>query len=96
MGLPWVPWCGKCATDVSLHRASGKGPVSCAFHQLDSPQLHQRVGTGSHLVGMGIATSSFSGAALLAQASADSLRGAKVPVFSLIDREHALAALSQE
>ena len=83
-------------TDLSLHRATGRGPVSCAFHWLGSPQLHQRVGTSSPLVKMGTATSGFSGAALLARASADSLGGAKEPAFFLITREWAPRAFSQE
>ena len=96
MGLPWLPWCGKCATNMSLHRAPGRGTVSCAFHWWDRPQLHQRMGTGTPLMGMGAATSSFSGTALLVQASADFLGGIKVPMFSMISREQAPAALSQE
>ena len=47
-------------------------------------------------MGMGTAASSFSGAALMAQASSDSLARAKAPVFSLIDKEQAPAALSKE
>ena len=96
MGLPWLSYCGKSATDVSLHRATGRGPVSCAFLQLSIQQLCQRVGTSSPLVKMDTATSRFSGAALLACASADYLGRAKVPVFSLIYREKALVALSRE
>ena len=96
MGLPWFPWYGKSATDVSLRRASDRGPVSCAFCQLGSPQLHHRAGTSSALVGLGTAASSISGAAVLMHASADSPGRAKEPVFSLINRERALAALSQE
>ena len=69
-----LPCCGKSATDVSLHRATGKCLVSCAFHWLGSTQLLQRVGTGGPLMGMG--------AAALACASADSLGGAEMPVFS--------------
>ena len=91
MGLPWFPWYGKSATDVSLHRASDRG--HCAFCQLGSPQLHHRAGTSSTLVGLGTAASSISGAAVLMHASADSPGRAKEPVFSLINRERALAAL---
>ena len=73
MDLPWLPWCGMSATDEkSLHRASGKGPVSCTFLQLGSPQISQGTGTSSPLMQVtvlhkvGAAVSSFSGAAMLA------------------------------
>ena len=36
MVLPWLPWCGKSAKDMSLHRATGRDPVSCTFHHLGS------------------------------------------------------------
>lgn len=52
-GPPQLPWCAKSVTDLSLHRATGRGPVTCVLHQLGSPRLHQRVGTSSPLVGMG-------------------------------------------
>ena len=45
---------------------------------------------------MGIATSSFSGIALLAKSSVESLGGVRVPIFSLISREWALATLLWE
>ena len=76
MGLPWLPWCGKSATDVSLHRAAGRDSVSSTFHCLDSLQHHQRAGTSSPLMGMGTA--------MLVRASADSLGGAEMPVFACV------------
>ena len=81
---------------MSLLRATGRGPVFCACRCLGSPQLCKRAGTGNLLVGVGSATSSFSVVALLVPVSADSLGRAKAPGFSLIDREWALAVLSQE
>ena len=50
MGLPWLSWCGKSTTDVSLHRAIGRGLVSCTFFQLGSPQISQGSGTSSPLM----------------------------------------------
>ena len=95
-GPPLAPlvWCGKNANDVSLHRTTGRGSVSCAFCKVGSPQLHQRAGTGTSLVKMGVATGSFSGSVLLVQVSVDALGRVKVPVFSVINREWAPAALS--
>lgn len=86
-GLPLATLASKSATDMSLRSATGRGPISYAFRWSDSPQLCQKEGTSSPLVGMSIAASSFSGAAVLARASADSLGGAEVPVFSLVNRE---------
>ena len=64
-GPPLAPFVWKAATDMGLCRAIGRGPVSCAFHWLGSPQPHQGEDTGSPLMGMGTATRIFSDAALL-------------------------------
>ena len=31
MGFPWLPWCGKSVTDMSIYRATGSVTLSCAF-----------------------------------------------------------------
>ena len=94
MGPLWLPGCGKSATDVSLHKATDKGPVSCAIPWLGSPQLHQRGDTSNLLVKMDAATTSFSGTVLLVRASADYLSRAKISLFFLINRERAPGARS--
>lgn len=57
--------------------------VSCilCFSQVGQPTGHQRAGTSSPLMGKSTATSSFSGAALPAQSSEESLSGVKATVF---------------
>ena len=91
MCLHWLPWCGTSTADMGLGRVPGRDPVSCAFLQLGSPQLHQGAGTSSPLMGMGTAPSSSSGAAMLARASADSFGGTELPLFSLLKQVTAFA-----
>ena len=72
---------GCCCDGTSFCRFSGHSRDACfclCFPCSNRSLLLQEVGT---------ATSSFSGTALLVRASADSLSGAKTPVFSLISQE---------
>ena len=77
---------------MSLQGATGRGPVSCFLHWLGSVREQYRQSScGSGCCHQQLFWHCFAGGV-----SADSLGGNNEPVFSLVEREWALAALSRE
>ena len=92
MGLPNFPWCETSTTDVGLCRATCWGLYHVLFSSRAAHSSGRDRAPVALLQGMGAATGSSSGTnrVPLERVPAESLGGAKAPVFSLIKQITAL------